>query len=64
MEITLPDGGRYTGEVKEGSTPQGQGSCIWPDGSSYDGASHLCFPLRVCSVVVCPRVCRRRAATH
>ena len=35
-EVTLADGGVYKGELK-GEAPQGQGSCVWPDGSSYEG---------------------------
>lgn len=34
--VTLANGGVYKGELKS-EAPQGQGSCNWPDGSSYDG---------------------------
>ena len=36
-EATLADGGVYTeGELKC-EAPHGQGSCVWPDGSKYEG---------------------------
>ena len=32
----LDGGGKYSGPCKDGQ-PHGNGSCIWPDGSTYKG---------------------------
>jgi hypothetical protein len=37
MELTLPDGGTYTGETAE-NIPHGQGKAVWPDGKTYEGS--------------------------
>ena len=36
--VSLPEGGRYEGEVNDAGLPHGSGSATWPDGERYRGA--------------------------